>query len=153
MKIQIASTSDAPKIETLLSESFAEFKSSYTEKAFDATAIKLDEILKRMDEGPLWIAVQGDKIIGTVAAVLKNDSLYIRGMAVHPHARGKGAGEMLLKEVEKYAAAQKINRLYLGTTDYLKSAIRLYERRGFKAQGLEDFYGMRLLIMEKFLNN
>jgi ribosomal protein S18 acetylase RimI-like enzyme len=152
LQIKIASESDAEKIEALLSESFAEFKPVYTKEAYEATAIKCSGILERIHEGPLWIALIDGIIIGTVSAVSKDGSLYIRGMAVHPEARGKGAGEKLLREVEEYAASIKINRLFLGTTEYLESAIRLYERMGFKGKSWQDFYGMRLLIMEKFLN-
>jgi N-acetylglutamate synthase-like GNAT family acetyltransferase len=152
IQIRIAKTGDVSSIETLLAESFAEFKSLYTKDAFEATAIKSDEILVRMNEGPLWVALKDAKIIGTVAAVFKNGSLYIRGMAVHPSARGHKIGENLLVEIEKYALTQNCKRLFLGTTQYLKSAIRLYERMGFRRlEGFENFYGMPLMIMEKLL--
>jgi GNAT superfamily N-acetyltransferase len=152
LKIKTAEESDVLLIETLLSVSFAEFKSVYTKEAFKATVIKKNEIFERMSEGPIWIAQIEGKIIGTLSAVLKGGSLYVRGMAVHPEARGRRVGEKLLEEAEKFASVHKINRLFLGTTQYLISAIRLYERKGFKTYGEKDFYGMRLRMMEKFLN-
>jgi len=152
IQIRLGAADDASAIESLLLESFAEFKSQYTKAAFDATAIKSDGILARLNEGPLWVALLDKKIIGTVAAVFRDSSLYIRGMAVHPEARTQNVGEMLMKEIEIYASAGKCKRLFLGTTTYLNSAIRLYERMGFRRlEGWEDFYGTPLFIMEKFL--
>jgi GNAT superfamily N-acetyltransferase len=153
VKIRLAKTEDAPLIESLLIQSFAEFESFYTPEAFQATAVKSNEIIERMKEGPVWAAVENGKIIGTVSSVLRNGSLYIRGMAVHPEARARGIGELLLNEAEKHALAIKCSRLYLGTTKYLLSAIRLYERMGYRAvEGVEDFYGMDLIIMEKYID-
>ena len=153
IQIRIAAANDAFSIETLMLEAFSEFNSVYTKEAFDATAIKSAEILERMNEGPLWVAILNGKIIGTVSAVHKESSLYIRGMAVHTEERGRRVGEMLLIEAEKYAAANNCSRLFLGTTRYLESAIRLYERMGYRRlEELEDFFEMPLIIMEKFLN-
>jgi hypothetical protein len=42
-------------------------------------------------EGPVWLALNGARVVGTVAAVLKQESAYIRSMAIAPNARGHGA--------------------------------------------------------------
>ena len=51
-----------------------------------------DQVLARMQEGPVWVALREGAVLGTVAAVVKGESVYIRGMAVLPSARGSGAG-------------------------------------------------------------
>jgi GNAT superfamily N-acetyltransferase len=131
-----------------------EFKSLYTDGGFVATALGPEKISARMSEGPVWVALQEGVMVGTVSAVLKGTSVYIRGMAVVPTARGSGAGSRLLQEVEQWAAAENSGRLFLGTTPFLDSAIRLYEKSGFRRtdDGPHDLFGTPLFTMEKIVS-
>ena len=92
-------------------------------------------------------------MLGTVAAVVRDESVYIRSMAVLPAARGLGAGAKLLQQVEDWALSQRRPRLFLSTTPFLSSAIRLYERSGYRRtnDGLHDLFGTPLFTMEKTL--
>lgn len=87
--IRTAFWSDAFSIASVLFEAFVEYRSSYTPEAFEATAPSSNAIQKRMQEGPLWVAVREGAILGTVAAISSGGDLYIRGMAVLPSARGR----------------------------------------------------------------
>src|SRR5687768_4992875 len=98
--IRSAAIDDAPAIAAGLYDSFVEYQPGYTPEAFAATAPTCDQIIDRMKEGPVWIAVLDDIIVGTVAAVPRGEALYIRGMAILPVARGKRAGELLLRQIE-----------------------------------------------------
>jgi len=90
---------------------------------------------------------------GTISAVGKSDSAYIRGMAVLPSARGSGVGAALLQRAEDWAMRQRCLRLFLSTTPFLSSAIGLYERSGFRRveQGPHELFGTPLFTMEKNL--
>lgn len=66
---------DAASIASVLSEAFAEYKTSYTPEGFAATTLKAAEIRNRVNEGPVWVALSGDVIIGTVSAVPQGDAL------------------------------------------------------------------------------
>jgi putative acetyltransferase len=151
----MAVTNDARSIAAVLFESFIEYKSSYTDAGFNVTTPTAEHLATRIDEGPGWVAVQDDTIVGTVAAVPKSDGLYIRGMAILPAARGQRVGELLLKHIEAYATEHEIKRLYLSTTPFLDRAIRLYENFGFKFcdEGPHDLFGTPLVTMEKFLDS
>lgn len=107
----------------------------------------------RAKEGPVWVALHDGRIVGTASAISKGDSLYIRGMAVIPIARGKGVGHDLLSHIENFAKANSVSRLFLSTTPFLDRAIRLYERFGFRRtdQGPHELFGTPLFTMEKFL--
>lgn len=152
--IRRSESSDAPVISKLLYESFAEYKPLYTEGGFAATALGEEQILNRMQEGPIWIASREGAVVGTVAAVAKGESIYVRGMAVLPAARGAGAGSALLREVEDWASGEGRGRLFLSTTPFLSSAIRLYERFGFRrmSEDPQDLFGTPLFTMEKIVD-
>jgi ribosomal protein S18 acetylase RimI-like enzyme len=153
VEIHRAEPSDAAAIAAVLHKAFIEFKPLYTEGGFTATALNPKEVLTRMTEGPVWIVLSKDEIIGTVAAVQKGDSLYVRGMAVLPAARGSGTGRKLLDAVEHFARVSNCPRLFLSTTPFLSAAIRLYESYGFRRTGEpHDLFGTPLFTMDKFLS-
>ena len=151
--IRIAFPEDAASVSRVLYESFLEFESLYTPYAFEATTPHSDEVLERMEEGPMWVALKNDAIIGTASVIEKTEGLYIRGMAVLPVVRGQKIGRMLLEHIERFAIENGCKRLYLSTTPFLDSAIKLYENSGFKrsTEGPDNMYGTPLFTMEKLL--
>ena len=153
VQIRLARPSDAASIASLLHESFLEFESSYTPAGFSATTPTAEHIQARMKEGPVWVAVHNRAIVATVSVVPKGEGLYIRGMGVIPAARGIGVGKALLSHVEHIAVAQGRNHLFLSTTPFLSSAIRLYEGFGFQRDdaGPHDLFGTPLFTMVKHL--
>lgn len=92
-------------------------------------------------------------MLGTVAALLKSPTVYIRSMGVLPSARSAGTGSQLLREVETWARTQGSAGLFLSTTPFLHSAIHLYEQSGFRRtdRGPQDLFGTQLFTMEKKL--
>lgn len=152
--LRLASTNDSPGIAALLADAFAEYEPLYTPEGFAATTITADEVTQRMSDGPVWVATCENVIVGTISVVRKEDSLYVRGMAVHPKARGRSIGRLLLTEIELYAAANGFRRLFLSTTPFLVRAIQLYEKSGYRRTdaGPYDLFSTPLFTMEKFLS-
>ena len=153
IQIRIAALDDVEFIASVLRESFAEFEPVYTPQAFAATTPDGDRIRARWREGPVWVAVSDGAVVGTVAAVVGPDSIYVRSMAVLPAARGLNIGQLLLKAVEACALAHGCRRMYLSTTPFLTRAIKLYERFGFRrgGEGPDELSGTPLFTMEKML--
>jgi GNAT superfamily N-acetyltransferase len=151
--IRAALAEDAPAIAVVLYEAFASLRPSYTPEGFAATTPRSEQIAKRMREGPVWVALQDDAVLGTVSAVPRGEALYVRGMAVLPAARGQGIGGLLLAHLEQFALEHGYRRLFLSTTPFLYNAIRLYERFGFlrSSAGPHDLFGTPLFTMEKVL--
>ncbi len=152
--VRNARPEDTAGIASLLAAAFAEFVNLYTPAGYAATTPPALQVRQRMNEGPTWIAVLDECIVGTVSAVQKNDnSLYIRGMAVLPSARGQHIGESLLNAVVNFARSQGSRRLFLSTTPFLTAAIKLYERSGFtrSAEGPYELFGTPLFTMSKEL--
>jgi putative acetyltransferase len=151
VQVRLAVPDDAPSIASVLYESFVEYKDSYTEEGFAATALPSERIKIRMAEGPVWVALRNNTIIGTASAVPRREGLYIRGMAILPSSRGQSIGELLLREIESYASDRGFKRLFLDTTPFLSRAISLYESFGFSrnSENAHDLFGTPLFTMEK----
>lgn len=154
-RIRRAVPADAADIATVLRQSFLEFEALYTPKGFAATTPDQEQVGSRMEEGPAWIALCEDRTAGTASAVPKGEKgLYVRGVAVVPSMRGRGIAEALMNEVENFARQNGCARMFLTTTPFLTSAIRLYERFGFKRvpNGAADLFGTPLIKMQKTLD-
>ena len=152
IRIRLATIDEAPVVASVLHDTFAEFEPLYTPGGFSATSLTTDLVLSRWEDGPVWIALNDEKVVGTVAAMPKDGGLYVRSMAVLPSARGTGVGRLLMQEVERYAIAEGYGRMFLSTTHFFAAAIHLYERCGFLRNGESaDLHGTPLLVMEKQL--
>ena len=153
IQIRLAIADEAESIAWVLHKAFIEYESLYTPAAFALTTPAPAEIEQRWNEGPVWSALKNGRLVGTVAAVAKDDALSIRSMAVLPSARGQGIGKILLAEVERFARGGGFRRLLLSTTPFLDDAIHLYERFGFERtpDGPHDLAGTPLFTMEKKL--
>jgi len=151
IEIRQAKPQDAPAVAKVLCESFAEYEALYTRAGFLATTPNANEVLARMREGPVWLACREERVLGTVAAVAKGQSVYMRGMGVVPEARGSGIGPRFLECVEQWAHDHGCFRIFLSTTPFLNAAIRLYEKYGFRRTEEEphDLFGTPLFTMEK----
>ena len=155
LEIRRAGPEDAAVVARVLQESFAEFKPLYSDGGFGATTPRAEQVLARMREGPVWLALHEGVALGTVAIVVRGASAYIRGMAVLPAARGSGTGSALLQHAENWAVKAGCARLFLSTTPFLGAAIRLYERFGFHFTDDEtrELFGTPLLTMEKNISS
>ena len=81
--------------------------------------------------GCLWIAEEGDRVVGSVAVVNAEEGMgQLRWFLVVPEARGTGLGKRLLQEALTYARERGLRRLFLWTFAELECAVRLYERAG-----------------------
>src|SRR6476659_3275528 len=153
LEIRLATAEDAASISSVLFRSFIEYKSAYTAEGFAATCPEPEQIKKRLTEGPVWLALLQGTPVATVSAVSRGESLYIRGMAALPEARGLRIGERLMTEVETFASSLGCQHLFLSTTPFLSRAIALYERLGFNRTGAgpHELYGTPLFTMERAL--
>ena len=153
--IRRAVVEEAAIIARVLYQAFVEFEAQYTPSAFAATTPTSDQIQERWSDGPVWVAIQGNQLVGTISAVPKGEGLYIRSMAVLSWHRGHGIGHLLLQAVEQFAIAQGFQRMFLSTTPFLEQAIRLYEQFGFHRtnNAPHELFGTPLFSMVKTLES
>lgn len=83
----------------------------------------------------IWLAYEDGEAVGCIALrpLPQFDRAgEIKRMYVKPESRGRRIAEQLLKALENYAAQAEYHVLYLDTKDDLTTAIRFYQRHGYK---------------------
>ena len=89
--------------------------------------------------GFIFLLKDDDAIIGSAGIFKMNDKEYeLIKMSVAPEHRGKKFGEMLLKKCIAKAKEMKASKIILFSNSNLQTAIRLYERFGFKHMEVTD---------------
>jgi putative acetyltransferase len=153
VQIHPATVADMEAVAAVLHDAFLEFKSLYTDAAYAETTPDPGTLVRRLDEGPIWVARLRGKIVGTISAVEKPNGIYVRSTAVLPSVRGNRIGKMLLEEVESFAVSCQSARLFLSTTPFLHAAIHLYEDFRFRrtSEPPHDLFNTPLFTMEKKL--
>ena len=114
---------------------------------------RVQRILNAHGSG-MWLAYLGDEAAGCVmlrrlesiprAAECKR--LYVR-----PAARGNRIADKLLDELEAFARDEGIEWIYLDTYDDLRTAIALYERRGYERCARYNDNPQATLFMRKHI--
>ena len=81
----------------------------------------------------LWFAEDGETMIGAIAIVGHTpEKAQLRWFILHPDYRGIGLGRRLLAEAMGYCKEKGYRTVFLETTEDQKTAIRMYEKLGFK---------------------
>ena len=89
--------------------------------------------------GFLFLLAEDNAIIGSAGIFKINDKEYeLIKMTVSPEHRGKKFGDMLLEKCIAKAKEMKASKLILFSNSNLQTAIRLYERFGFKHMEVVD---------------
>ena len=86
-------------------------------------------------DGNFWVALDGGRVIGTVALFdIGNHQAALRKMFVASAHRGpeRGIARQLLGTLMAWCRAKGVTAVYLGTTTKFVAAHRFYERNGFR---------------------
>ena len=89
--------------------------------------------------GYIYLAKEGDKIIGTAGIANEGNSVFeLVKMAVIPSFRGKGISKMLLEKCLSKARTLNATKIFLYSNSQLKPAISLYKKYGFEHVDASD---------------
>ena len=130
-----------------LSDAFSEVREAYSAEAYADTVLTPGTLKERLDEMDNYVYLDEEgEVIGFVGWKKESEEeAHIRGMAVSPAGRGQGVARTLLSQVDDDVRSAGCSFISLDTTEYLQSAIKLYERNGFERSGkTDDFYGMTI---------
>jgi GNAT superfamily N-acetyltransferase len=126
-----AEPADAPAIAAVLSKAHAEHRKQLGETAYASMALDASAVAARFEEGPVWIAVRDDDVIGSLSAVPDGAAVQLRDLAVEAASRGAGVGELLLTRAGEWALPAGFEKLRIDIPQPLEAARRLCASRGF----------------------
>ena len=138
-----------PQATALLRQSHALMQELFPPE--DNYYLEIDDLVA--DNIAFFTARKGDQIIGTAALANKGDYGEIKSMFVDEAARGTGAADALMRQLEDEARELKLPMLKLETGNVLHAAHKLYARHGFTQCGVFGDYvtANSSIFMEKSL--
>jgi GNAT superfamily N-acetyltransferase len=84
-----------------------------------------------LSRGDVWLAQDGEAILGVAEIKRDGDTLVLEHLAVAPDRQNAGIGSFLLREVERRARDGKVAAMALYTAAMMEDLLRLYARYGF----------------------
>jgi GNAT superfamily N-acetyltransferase len=83
--------------------------------------------------GQIFFALDGDRVIGTCAAIRRSDAGFeLAKLGVAPDAQNRGVGRRLCEAVIDFARRAGAGRVVLTSNTQLTAALRLYRALGFR---------------------
>lgn len=83
---------------------------------------------------------KGNSIVGYGGMWIIIDESHITNVAVHPDARGHGAGDIIVEALFRICRKQKVTAITLEVRSSNFVAINLYEKHGFEKEGIRPRY-------------
>ena len=107
----------------------------YNDMNIEPLTETLDELINEYNNGLVIKLSIDNKIIGSIRAKEKNNTVFIGKLMVHPDYRRNGFGSLLLTELEKMYPNKRYE-LFTGVRSL--DNVRLYERLGYKPFKMDD---------------
>ena len=89
--------------------------------------------------GCIFLAMDGERVIGTAGLAKEREGIFeLVKMTVHPAWRGQGISKILLERCLEEAKKLKAEKIFLFSNSQLLTALRLYEKYGFRHVEVTD---------------
>ena len=85
-----------------------------------------------LERGDVYVALDGERIVGAVRTKPQEKDLCIYQIAVDPARQGTGVGSWLLQRIDEVARSRGLGGLSLETAEMAVANVRLYQRHGFE---------------------
>ncbi|SDZ38781.1 N-acetylglutamate synthase, GNAT family [Saccharopolyspora shandongensis] len=100
-------------------------------------------------EHQVWVAEEGDRVLGMLVLVPEDDVMLLENVAVHPDAQGRGLGRDLLALAEREAARQRMTEIRLYTNEVMAENLAYYPRHGYVETGRAEQDGYHRVFFRK----
>ena len=148
--IRQATPADIGAIQVVIADANLPFRGTVPDSFFDSYLSSALDVAGRLRDGQVLVAAVDDRVVGTITFYREaNEELIpvtfpsgtagIRATAVDPAARGQGIGRLLVDACIERARAAEATDIGLHTAPFMETAIRLYERAGFRRAPAYDF--------------
>jgi putative acetyltransferase len=115
---------------------------AYIERALREEIDRIPAYYSERDGG-FWVAVRGDKLVGTFGLErASDDAMELRRMYVDPSARRRGIARRMLQFVEDECRRRNVSRLELSTAEIQQAALALYRNAGYRLVREETVEGL-----------
>lgn len=161
MEVRRAAPEDYAALSDLIVAAYEEF----TQGPEDPYVDSLRDVALRDREAELWVAEEDDgQILGCVTwcppgsawrEISQDTQGEFRMLAVAPTARGRGAGEALVRLCESLSVQSGATTMVLSSLDAMTAAHRLYGRLGYRrvpALDWDPVPGVHLIAYSKELS-
>lgn len=150
VRIRAARQEEYEVLVELAIRAYQEYSSEFSEEGWLRYQESIRSAICEPSEVTKLVAVLHDALVGLILLyppyeveihghLLRNDYPEFRFLAVDPARRNCGAGARLIEACESLAAEMGFARLSLHTTNMMKTAKQMYERRGFERYPSIDF--------------
>ncbi|MFC4024784.1 GNAT family N-acetyltransferase [Oceanobacillus longus] len=110
----------------------------------EVSAEKQSEMIKGLSKShnsTIFIVEKDERLVGYLFVIGGNTkrnkhSAYIVA-GIRNEYQGRGIGTALFEELERWASKQKVHRLELTVIKENRAAVKLYERSGFRIEGIK----------------
>jgi ribosomal protein S18 acetylase RimI-like enzyme len=85
-----------------------------------------------LKRGDVYVALDGERIVGAVRTKPQEKDFYIHQIAVDPARQGTGVGSWLLRRIDEVARARGDDVMTLETAEMMDHLVRLYRGFGFE---------------------
>jgi GNAT superfamily N-acetyltransferase len=94
-------------------------------------------------DGGFWVAVRGDKVVGTFGLErASDDTMELRRMYVDPSARRQGIARQMLQFAENECRRRRVKHLELSTAEIQQAGLALYRNTGYRLVREETVEGL-----------
>ena len=115
---------------------------AYIERALREEIDRIPAYYSERDGG-FWVAVKGDKLVGTFGLErASDDAMELRRMYVDPSARRRGIARRMLQFAEDECRSRNFSRLDLSTAEIQQAALALYKNAGYRLVREETVEGL-----------
>lgn len=121
---------------------YAELNREWIQKYFEIEAMDIAQLEQARENildqgGEILFVVEDGAPVGTCAMVPHGPGCYeLAKMAVAPATRGKGYGDLLMRNAIAWARAKSAEKVILLSNTILEPAITLYTKHGFRTTHL-----------------
>jgi GNAT superfamily N-acetyltransferase len=104
---------------------------AYIERALTEEIDRIPSYYGERDGG-FWVAVKGDKVVGTFGLErASDDAMELRRMYVDPLARRQGIARQMLQLAEEECRRRNVSRLEPSTAEIQQAALALYRNAAY----------------------
>jgi predicted enzyme related to lactoylglutathione lyase/ribosomal protein S18 acetylase RimI-like enzyme len=147
VRLRPATTAEIPDLERITAEAYGH----YVALIGRPPAPMLADLAGPVRDQDVWVALEGDEVLGLIVMATGPEELHVDNIAVLPANQGHGIGATLLDLAEARAARHGLGAVTLFTNQAMVENLAWYARRGFSETDRRHEEGFARVHLRKIL--